>query len=351
MIPCLRHLASCIASPCARLGLLLGLAAVLAGCTLVPLRQETADGPLVYRALDDGSRAASYAPVFVIPNGRDYNRIGTPVLRRPRPDVLEAAVDPARPVFYVLERTFESGGRRYTNFVYRVHFPRVPYLHLTSGRNSGLLVVITVAADGRPLLVTTVHSCGCYLAFVPTSYLPESAYPKGWNVQRQRVYGIELPGRLDYPPHFRPSLRPAVFLRDATHRVEDVRVVDLEQPGALARLAGPDKTAVDGAAPTLLQAPLRPMAELEHLPLPEGGTASFFYTEGPSRGYVRNAFKPFELLLMSWWVLDPHVGMDKRYGDARETGTVFYTSLWPWYRKASDMWEFADFLRFWGWRL
>ncbi len=33
------------------------------------------------------------------------------------------------------------------------------------------------------------------------------------------------------------------------------------------------------------------------------------------------------------------------------TQNPFYTSLKPWNRKASDMWNFAHFLQFWGWRL
>jgi hypothetical protein len=34
-----------------------------------------------------------------------------------------------------------------------------------------------------------------------------------------------------------------------------------------------------------------------------------------------------------------------------ETSNPFYTSLKPWNRKASDMWNFTEFLEFWGWRL
>ena len=104
----------------------------------------------------------------------------------------------------------------------------------------------------------------------------------------------------------------------------------------------------------LVSAPVAPMAQLKRLPLApldDGTTTSLYHEEGSARGYVKNAFKPFELLLMSWWVLDARVGVDKEYGPAEETGTVFYTSLRPWKRKDSDMWPFADFLAFWGWRL
>ena len=55
--------------------------------------------------------------------------------------------------------------------------------------------------------------------------------------------------------------------------------------------------------------------------------------------------------MISWWALDWRVGEDKAYGDKNETGAVFYTSLKPWNRQASDMWPFGDFLAFWGWGL
>jgi len=54
---------------------------------------------------------------------------------------------------------------------------------------------------------------------------------------------------------------------------------------------------------------------------------------------------------MSWWTLDAHIGEDKAYGNAAVTGSVFYTSLNPINRQASDMWPFAKFLEYWGWRL
>jgi hypothetical protein len=39
------------------------------------------------------------------------------------------------------------------------------------------------------------------------------------------------------------------------------------------------------------------------------------------------------------------------YGDGRKTGNPFYTSLKPWNRTASDMGNFAGYLKFWGRRL
>jgi len=54
---------------------------------------------------------------------------------------------------------------------------------------------------------------------------------------------------------------------------------------------------------------------------------------------------------LSLFSLDFFVGTDKVYSDCRETSNPFYTSLKPWNRKASDMWNFTEFLEFWGWRL
>ena len=69
------------------------------------------------------------------------------------------------------------------------------------------------------------------------------------------------------------------------------------------------------------------------------------------RSTGKGFIKPRESLFLSLPSLDPLVGYDKVYGDRRETGNPFYTSLKPWNREASDMWDFPEFLTFWGWRL
>jgi len=66
---------------------------------------------------------------------------------------------------------------------------------------------------------------------------------------------------------------------------------------------------------------------------------------------VKGAHKRWEFALVSWWTWDAHVGHDKRYAAADELGKRFYTSLKPWNRKKSDIWEFSNFLSFWGWDL
>jgi hypothetical protein len=69
------------------------------------------------------------------------------------------------------------------------------------------------------------------------------------------------------------------------------------------------------------------------------------------KGHVKGAVKPFESLFMSLISLDFFVGMDKTYADPAQTGNPFYTSLKPWRRTDSNMWDFARFLSYWGWNL
>jgi hypothetical protein len=83
----------------------------------------------------------------------------------------------------------------------------------------------------------------------------------------------------------------------------------------------------------------------------DGSTTSFYHESGLLKGHVKDALKPMEMLFLSWLSLDLFVGMDKAYADPAVTGNPFYTSLKPWRRSDSNMWDFARFLHYWGWRL
>ncbi len=329
---------------CANPGRAAFAAAVLAWLVLLSAcasQPPLLPGPAAaYDAADHRDLLTRYAPLIVPQDQRQsFNRVGRASARTDDDGTEQVYVDPAQPVYYVQQREFTAGNSTYINLIYRVHFERVPFslwpFHLTAGRNGGLFVIVTLDERQQPLLITTVHTCGCYLAFVPTSYLDRRAYPADWPAYTQQVFGEELPARLDYPDASTPDQRIVVYLRSGTHRVMDIQVVSPTQVAANYRI---------------IPATIAPMAALKQLPLAQG-TASFYEPSGRSQGYVKNAHKPFEFLLMSWWALDPRVGIDKEYGPANETGTVFYTSLKPWRREASDMWPFADFLEYWGWRL
>lgn len=272
-----------------------------------------------------------YAPVFWIdPGERSFNRIGSPAIR------LDGArervwIDTETPAVFVSARTDRIGLTDVLHLVYRIHFPRLafkPAVFFEMHRNAGLLTIVTLrAGDLAPILVTTVYSCGCYRALLPTDLFPPDALPQKWPKDRKRVFGKSLPAVVTHPQS--GGRRLVVLLASRTHRVEEIQT--LEQPRS-------------GRSVAL---PLRPMEDLHRLPVAgrEGAPASFFYTEGALKGHVRGAWSPIEGLTAGVLVLDPTLGMDKDFGDPRETGTRFYTSLLPWQRDASRLDRFDPLLR------
>ena len=193
---------------------------------------------------------------------------------------------------------------------------------------------MTLNAENLPVLVTTVGTCGCYKAMVPTEYLPGDAFPENWKAQPLDIYGEQLPPLLKFTGIPRPRI--LVYLRPEVHRVMDIEVWD-------ARDLSADPFRI---IPMNVEA----MDRLEHLSL-NGGTTSFYHDQGVLKGHVKGAVKPWETLFMSLISLDLFVGTDKAYADTAVTGNPFYTSLKPWRREDSNMWDFARFLHYWGWRL
>ncbi len=281
-----------------------------------------------------------YAPVFLTyDHRREYNRIGRPAARFDEKGEEIIYVDATKPVIYYLEQEFSTEHGEYTNLVYRIHFSKVPFsiipFYLTSGNNVGVIVVITLDSQQRPVLITSVGTCGCYAAIVSTTYLPRSSLPEDWEEGPFEVYGEKLPSILDYEKKEHPKL--LVHLRPGVHRIMDLEIVeavDLSHPGSF----------------FAIQAPLESMSNLERIPL-DGETTSFYYDVGPQKGHVKRSMKFWETILLSLISWDFFVGAGKVYGENDKYENPFYTSLKPWNRKASDMSDFAGFLQFWGWRL
>jgi hypothetical protein len=286
-----------------------------------------------------GSLAAEWAPAFVIYNHGDaHNRIGRPraVHARDGGEAISVSLD--RPTIYVMTRDFKTAEGTYTNLIYRVHFPKIPFslipFHLTTGKNVGLMVVVTLDHIQRPVLITSVHTCGCYKAIVPTTGLPPWARPQDWTPRPLEVYGERLPAVLDYQGVIAPRL--LVHVRPDIHRIMNLEVVPGERLGS----ARYEVIALESDA----------MESLTRLPLGDGVT-SFFHESGLLKGYVKGSVKPLETILLSLPSLDLFVGADKIYADPEVSGNPFYTSLKPWRRDDSNMWFFDRFLHYWGWRL
>jgi hypothetical protein len=306
----------------------------LTACSSLP-KHPPVGSLKAYVAGQDSWYFSPHAPVFVVEEpDQPYNRIGTPSARLVDDDV-EVFVDPSRPTIYTRKTTFNTEHGTYTNLTYRVHFEKVPFFHLGWGDNVGLILIVTLNEAGQPVLFTTMHTCGCYLTFVPTSYLPDEAYPEGWNRERQKVYGENLPGMLDFGGAAPDRSRLMLLLSGRTHRVVDMWLNDV-----------PSLSKYD-----LVRIPMKPLKILEGLSLPDGASTSFYETEGGRQDYVKNSQKPWERLFMSWWTLNWRVGEDKKLGRDCRDGSVFYTSLKPWARTASDLRNFPVFLQYWGWNL
>lgn len=275
-------------------------------------------------------------PAFHILSGNhSFNKIGTPepVEVDGEPDL---QVNSRVASLYFEQDHFTTKKGTYTNRIYRLHFPEVPFglcsFNITTGKNPGLLIIYTLDQHDRLVLITTVHTCGCYLAFFPTTDLPEDAFPRDWPKAIQSVFGYKLPGIV---PSQTWSDKPYTFtLASETHRV-----IGVSKP----RRYQADITQVRPLN-------LHPMTELNNL-LYQDETLSFFETEGSREGYVKNNSKPLERLLISWWAFDWHVGEDKAYGKSDTSTTRFYTSLKFWQRDNSDMKNFPRFLSYWGWNL
>ena len=317
--------------------------ALCSACVHFPQPQSAnAPPPLAFTAKESRDLLSRFAPIISSENSQaSFNRVGRVMATLNDDNEEHIYVETKQSAYYALEKSFTSvNGKHYTNLIYRVHFEKVPYslipFHLTAGRNVGLIVIITLNEAEEPVLITHVHSCGCYLGFTPTSYLDKTAYPDNWDWQKNTVFGEDLPVTLDLPVPFNTTSRLLVSLRDATHRIKDIQHITINDAKEHF---------------TLLNSELLPISALKALPLPDGRSTSFYHEEGWQKGYVKDATKWNELFLMSWWTFDINVGRDKEFGPAEETGNVFYTSLKPWRRNASDMWPFAQFLDFWGWKL
>ena len=315
---------------------LAGLLLFLSGCASYETNREAIVNLHLIAESPSSDLTTVFAPVFVLSDQQEpHNRIGRVVAEK-IDDHARITIDPNRPVIYADRFSFSTQRGDYINLVYRVHFQKTPFslvpFHLAAGNNVGLLVIVTLSEDHTPLLVTTVNTCGCYAKLIPTTALPDDAYPEDWSKERQHFYGELLPAGI---PAYTPGDALLITVRPRVHRVMDVSVSRRE---AL--------TAKD-----VIPAEIMPLQSLKKLALDHGEVTSLYYDEWPLQGHVKGSIKLWESLLLSLVSLDFYVGMDKEYGDTTLSGNPFYTSIFPWNRQASDMNDFAQFLRFWGWML
>ena len=312
---------------------------LLASCATLPQHSKI-NNSLAYTVEDDQTITSHFFPIFVIENYLEkHNLIGTPktiVLGETERVVF---VDPEKPTIYTESRTFATQNDTYTNLIYRIHFEKVPFslipFNIGWGKNVGIIVVVTLNSKAHPVLYTTVQTCGCYLSFVPTSYMPLNFFPDDWNKESQRVYWERLPGLLDFTDIPLDQAVTIIVIKSGSHRVKEIKVLNVN--------SFPEYK--------VQKARIQPLNSLQKLSLEDKGTTSFYENSKYRKGYVKGSSKPWERLLISWWALDWNVGQDKKLGKDKADGPTFYTSLKPWAREDSDMRVFPDFLKYWGWKL
>ena len=308
-------------------------------CTTIP-KHLPVDNLLAYTVDNGDTLLSRFMPVFVIENNKKkYNLIGTPIAKIAKNGEEKISVDPEKATVYTQVRKFKTFKNTYTNLIYRIHFEKIPGgftpFYLGKGKNMGLIIIVTLNSQNEPILYTSVHTCGCYVAFVPTSFMPATEFPGNWKKERQSVHSESLPGILKLSRSLPDQGKIFILLRDGSHRVKDIWV----------------STSSSMAKYNIARAEIQPLISLEKLPLNDSLTTSFYETSGPRKGYVKGSHKIWERLLMSWWAFDWRVGEDKILGKDKNSGILFYTSLKPWDKEKSDMRDFATFLRYWKWNL
>ncbi len=301
------------------------------------LNFETVHGFVV---TEGDERFVKYAPIFLVEDyAVSYNRVGTPAARLTKDGEEDVYVDPDHATYYTQTQEFDTDQGHYTNLIYRVHFEmskgNPKSTNGGKGYNVGLMVVTTLDAQERPVMVNVVHTCGCFHALLPTTFTPKGAYPEDWDVESYTTYGETLPGLVKYPEDYDGSVRPVVYLRADSHRAVDVQVASIES--------------VEKKYP-LHPGVLAPMDALQHLKLGDRET-SFFYTEGKNKGLVKGAIKKKESILLGAIIGDSRVGQDRMYGSEEEVPRGFYTTIDPREKDESDMWDYAAFLKHNGWKL
>jgi len=155
----------------------------------------------------------AYAPVFEIETGASYDQFG-PLLWRngPAPEV-----DLTRPVVYRRLAFTRFHGKVLAQFVYTIWFSERPSsatADLLSGRLDGVVFRVTVGTDGAPLVYDSMHACGCYHLFFPTSRVHLLPAPD------PAVEWAFVPATL---PALLPPQSVVVRIASGTHYVVDVR--------------------------------------------------------------------------------------------------------------------------------
>jgi hypothetical protein len=141
------------------------------GATANLWRQRPRDalGLPQFTAAETAALLAAHAPALEIESRGEYDRFGALAWR----ESATPAVSTDEPVVYQRVAFTRYRGQVLLQLVYSLWFPERPArssFDLLAGALDAVVLRITLAPDdGRPLLVDSIHGCGCYHLFMPTS--------------------------------------------------------------------------------------------------------------------------------------------------------------------------------------
>lgn len=209
------------------------------------------DAETAHRLLRD------HAPVVLIETRTDADRPG----RLRWGDGAAPEVQTQQPVLYQRIAHTRYGDRVLLQLVYSLWFPERPARHgldLLAGRVDAVVLRLTLDELGRPVMLDSIHGCGCYHVFVPARSMdlrpPRSA----------RIEWAFVPASL---PALAPGQRLRVHLSASDHQLVGVAADDGVAEGTALRLEDED--------------------QLRSLPTATGGHRSAFWSSGIMPGTER----------------------------------------------------------------
>ena len=248
---------------------------------------------------------AAYAPLVEVETIGAYDRFGALFWGDDRRSVTESGrihepapqVNAARPVVYQRLAYTRWQGQTLLHLVYSVWFaerPRSSAVDLLSGALDSVVLRVTLGPGGAPLLLDSIHSCGCYHLFFATPGVTPRPAPQA------RMEWAFVAATL---PVLGAGQRVVVRLDSRSHYVVGLRRAALDDGAQAAPY-----TLVDDNA-------------LRDLPAPGGGTRSAFWPSGIVAGTERGErllFWPMGIAspgAMRQWGRQPTAFVGRRHFD------------------------------------
>ncbi len=161
-----------------------------------------------------------YAPIWVVDKKSVADQLGKPVLSVDDADI-SIAVDTNQPVTFARLSYTRFHGDILPQLTYMIWFsdrPKTGVFDLLSGSLDAVMWRVTIGKDGHPLIYDTIHACGCYHLFFPTSNLNRIPMPEDLDLREEALVVAKA-------PHFEPDQRIAVRLASGSHYVTGLGTV------------------------------------------------------------------------------------------------------------------------------